>query len=83
MTIESLRGQAPSTSARRLKAETKYENLEGKLDGIRQSMARLLKVIGQQSHQGKHIEGRLIRDPTKGKAPLEESIGSVVRILYV
>lgn len=59
------------------RAETKYNDLKAKVDRIGQSLAQLLKVVGQQGHWDKDIESRLIRDPAKGKAPLEESIGEL------
>lgn len=31
--------------------------------------------MGQQNHKNEEVEGELVCDPTKGKAPVEESVG--------
>lgn len=64
--------EAPQPRSRGWRAEVRYGILEAKVDGIGQNMVQLLKVITRQGHKDREVEGKLVSDLAKGKAPMEE-----------
>ena len=77
---DSIRGSPRQAGRGRAEdADTKIAALEDEVKGMNRSLSRILQILDKPGPSTKVHEGSLIRDPRKGKEPMEHTAESGTR----
>lgn len=76
---ESPRPRSPLPSSREKQADLKFVALENKVSVMDHNLSRILRILDKPCPSTKTYDERLVRDPRKGKEPMDHSAESGTR----